>query len=133
MPYFFSSLVLFWVDKAQPLGTAAANYMGYVYTNLSAPIYGELYADFGLLSLIIGMGVIGFFVKYVDNYYSTLSKSNKFGSGILLGSLLAGYIIILMRGSLLSVIPSVATLLGTITIAIRLTQPWNKKRQHLNT
>ena len=105
----------FW-NKAEPLGAAAAEHMGYVYTNLSAPIYGELYADYGLFSLFLGMAIIGFGISKCDNYYNRMIRARKFGVGILLTGVLAGYLIILLRGSLLGVIPSIATLFGVLAI-----------------
>ena len=106
-----------WENKAEPLGTASAEFMGYIYTNLSAPIYGELYVDYGCLSLVLGMGVIGYGIRLCDGYYDALVRTNQFGAGVLLAGVLAGYIIILLRGSLLGVIPSIATLFGVLVTA----------------
>ena len=115
------SVALFFVpraiwNKAEPLGTAAADFMGYVYTNLSAPIYAEFYADFGLLSLVLGMGIIGFVMSLCDGYYDHMIRTKRFGVGVLITGVLAGYLIILLRGSLLGVIPSIATLFGVLII-----------------
>lgn len=103
----------FW-NKAEPLGAAAANYMEYAYTNLSAPLYSEFYADYGFLSLIFGMCVFGFGISYLDEHYDYMIRSRRFGVGVLLGAVLAGFLIILLRGSLLGVIPSIATLFGVV-------------------
>jgi len=115
------SAVLFFVpraiwNKAEPLGTAAANHMGYIYTNLSAPIYGEFYADYGLLSLILGMGIVGYGIRRYDIYYNNCARTKRFGVGVLITGVLAGYLIILLRGSLLAVVPSIATLIGLLLI-----------------
>ena len=90
--------------------------MGYGYTNLSAPIYGEFYADFGFLSLVLGMGIIGFVMSLYDSYYDHMIRAKRFGVGVLITGILAGYLIILLRGSLLGVIPSIATLFGVLII-----------------
>ena len=115
------SVALFFVprtiwNKAEPLGAAAADYIGYSYTNLSAPIFGELYADYGLFSLILGMGTIGFGVSLCDEYYCRMIRDQRYGVGILLSGTLAGYLIILLRGSLLGVIPAIAVLFGELVI-----------------
>lgn len=115
------SVVLFFVprtiwNKAEPLGMAASDFMGYEYTNLSAPIYAELYADFGLFSLVFGMSIVGFWMSLLDEYYDGLIQTKRFGVGVLLTGVFAGYLIILLRGSLLGVVPAVASLLGVLVI-----------------
>ena len=115
------SVILFFVprdywDKAQPLGAAAAEFKGYEYTNLSAPIYGEFYADFGLFSLVIGMSIVGFWMSIYDGYYDRMVRSKRFGVGVLFTAVLAGFLIILLRGSLLGVVSSIAVLFGTFLI-----------------
>lgn len=100
-----------WSNKAEPLGVASAEYIGYPFTNLSAPIYGELYADFGFASLILGMMLVGYLLKRFDGLYDYDLRRGRLGAGFLFTSVLAGYLIILLRGSLLGVIPGIATLL----------------------
>ena len=106
-----------WVQKADPLGIASSEYMGYTYTNLSAPIYGEFYADFGFFSLVAGMALLGFAIRRFDNIYDYDLRAKRFGTGFLLTSILAGYLIIILRGSLLGVLPGIATLLVVVIFA----------------
>lgn len=115
-------------NKAKPLGTAASEYEGYEYTNLSAPIYCELYADFGIFSLILGMALFGFGISILDSYYDLAILSKKYKVNVLITAVLAGYLIILMRGSLLGVVPSIATLLGTIFLLSCISK--NSKKVH---
>jgi len=115
-----------WVGKAEPLGVAASDFMGYEYTNLSAPIYGEFYADYGFLSLILGMVFIGWAIKKSDCFFDYMVKYRQFNAGVLLVSTLAGYLIILLRGSLLGVVPSIATLIALLVIASWLTKRTNR-------
>lgn len=117
------SVLLFFVprsvwDKSEALGVATAKHMGYEFTNLSAPIYGEFYADFGLISLVLGMGIVGFTISLFDNYYDRAIRSNRYGAAVLFTSVLAGFLIILLRGSLLSVISSIAALFGILVILV---------------
>jgi hypothetical protein len=114
---FFFVPRFFWESKAMPLGIAAADNMGYVYTNLSAPIYAEFYADFGLFSVIILMAILGRSVRSADGFYNYSINSRRYGVGMLLVSVVAGYLIILLRGSLLGVVPSIATLFAILTFA----------------
>lgn len=106
-----------WEDKAMPLGVAAAEYMDYHFTNLSAPIYGEFYVDFGLPSLALGLFLMGFMIVWFDGYYDRMVRRNSSGAGVLLTSILAGYLLILLRGSLLAVISGIATLFGYLLLA----------------
>jgi len=103
-------------NKAEPLGNATAKYMGYFFTNICSPIYGEFYADFGLFSLVTGMGILGVAVRLFDEHYDMLVNTGRTGVGVLLSSTLAGYFIIILRGSLLGVLPSIATLLGVLFV-----------------
>ncbi|MEN6482212.1 MAG: hypothetical protein ABFD29_08585 [Anaerolineaceae bacterium] len=106
-----------WENKAQPLGMAASDFMGYEYTSLSSSIYGELFADFGWISLILCMGIIGYAIRLFDNYYDILTKKRWFGIGALLISVLSGYLIILLRGSLLAVAASIIVLFSVLVIS----------------
>lgn len=116
------SVLLFFVprsvwNKAEPLGAASSEHMGYEFTNLSAPIYGELFADFGLFSLLTGMLLLGYWLKILDAHYHQMTRENRYGAGVLLTSVLAGYLIILLRGSLLAVISNIATLFGLLVVS----------------
>lgn len=107
----------FWEGKAEPLGKAAAQYMGYPFTNISSPIYAELYADYGLVSLVLGMGLLGFGIVWLDAYYGGLAEKNRDGGGFLMAAVLAGYLVILLRGSLLAVVSGIAVLAGVLFVA----------------
>jgi hypothetical protein len=120
---FFFVPRFFWESKAMPLGIAAADNMGYVYTNLSAPIYAEFYADFGFFSLIFVMFFFGWGIRLADGFYNYSINSRRYGVGMLLVSVVAGYLIILLRGSLLGVVPSIATLFAILTFASWLSKP----------
>lgn len=118
-----------WEYKAEPLGVAASQHMGYSFTNLSAPIYGELYADIGVTSLVIGMGLMGFYISRFDSYYKCGLMNKQITVGVLITSVLAGYLIILLRGSLLGVLPGIATLMGVLVTASLL----GHARDHMRT
>lgn len=55
-----------WPDKAEDTGQAIAECRGYVFTNLSAPLWAELYINGGWVALIVGMFLFGVFAKRVD-------------------------------------------------------------------
>lgn len=121
------SVVLFMLprelwDKAEPLGLAVANYHGAMFNNLSSPIFAELYVDFGFLSLVLGMAFIGFGIQFLDAAYDRSIRSGFYGKIVVLVSLLAGYLPILLRGSLLAVIAGIATLLIISALLIQISR-----------
>ena len=70
--------LLFWVPRAiwpgKPVGTSFdfAEFAGWRASNVSFPLQADLYVDFGSLGVVVGMFVLGFIYKSVDNY---LAKS----------------------------------------------------------
>lgn len=92
-----------WPDKALPTGVSAALANGYTFTNISAPLPSEVFADFGWPGLIILGGALGYLIAKSDDYLSS-SLAIKRASGIISMALLAGFIAILFRGSLMAVI-----------------------------
>lgn len=127
------SVALFFIprslwEKAEPLGPAAAEYMGYPYTNLSAPIHAELYADFGLISLIIGMLILGIMIRRLDYTYHRLAMLGKIEVNIIFVSTIAGFMLIILRGSLLGIIASLAVLIGTLLVLGWSVKQYKKER-----
>lgn len=109
-----------WHGKHQPTGADAAEAAGYVYTNISMPLPGELYADGGVLLVVIGMFFIGMWLRNFDSIYAKLKHADLSGHRISLPiftALLAGFAPIIMRGSLLGVI-------GGIGVAVCLVLLW---------
>ena len=60
---------------------------------------------------------IGSWDRLFDDYYDQLMATDRFGIGVLIAGVLAGYLIILLRGSLLGIVPRIATLFVVIIIA----------------
>ncbi len=56
----------FWSWKSPGTGIEAADFVGYPYINISAPMPGELYADFHLFGLILFSCLLGRIVRRVD-------------------------------------------------------------------
>jgi len=102
--------LLFWIPRAiwpgKPVGTSFdfAEFAGLSAHNVSFPLTAELYVDFGILGVVLGMYVLGVIYRRLDAY---LSKPREAGS-------LSAYLvpvahlelsilgIYLLRGSLLS-------------------------------
>lgn len=124
----FASFLLFFVPsgiagwKSPGTGIEAATYMQFPYTNLSSPLPAELYADFGLAGLFLLAALVAWGISKVDHIFATsFASNNSFGK--VFPALIAGYTIILMRGSLVSVAGPFAC-----AVALALLARWLSKR-----
>lgn len=98
-------VLLFWVPRAvwpaKPVDTGIllAEYRGYGFTNLSAPLPAEFYINGGWAFLVIGMIAFGYAIKGWDRR----SEDNlaRLGVPTLVGCILPFYLLIVLRGSLL--------------------------------
>jgi hypothetical protein len=97
--------LVFWVPRAiwqaKPVDTGIllANSRGYDFTNLSAPLWAELFINGGWLVLALGMFAFGVLIRRWDSgIIETLRGARTPG---LLAAILPFYLLILLRGSLL--------------------------------
>ena len=88
-----------WVDKPLDTGPFIAHERGYSFTNLSAPLWIELYLNGGWLLLAVGMFALGFALHRWDTRLNIECDLN--GVPSVLGCILPFYLMILLRGSLL--------------------------------
>lgn len=93
----------YWPGKPQPTGVASAEFVGYGFTNTSAPIVSELYMDFWWIGVIIGGFLIGMVLSKLD-ILNFNSENKNFISTRLYLAVLFSFSLILFRGSLMSVI-----------------------------
>lgn len=102
-----------WNQKGNHTGKLTAKEYGYFYSNISTPIFGELYIDFGFFGIIIGGFIIGIIYKYYDNLYNS---SVNFGINLhrIIIANFSVSTIFLMRGSLLGVFGVIAMNLGVM-------------------
>lgn len=90
-----------WPSKGAGTGGVAAAYAGYPFTNISAPLPSEFYADFGLIGVVIGGAFVGWLMAHLDR--TTERAQGHLGRLAALGAG-AGFAAILLRGSLIGVI-----------------------------
>lgn len=90
-----------WPGKPEATGTVVAEHMGYQFTNISSPIWAELLINFGVVGAVLGMGAIGFLFRRWDA--RTELHLRRFSMPPILASVVAFYLLILLRGSLLAV------------------------------
>lgn len=92
-----------WPGKPHDTGVMVGQWMGTVNTNLSSPIWAELWLDFGPLGMGAGLLAIGYAAARVDRRYAKrATRRSPPGSLIaVVVPLVAGYSFILLRGPLL--------------------------------
>jgi hypothetical protein len=101
----FFGVLLFWVprtlwtDKPMDTGPYIAEGRGYFFTNLSAPLWIELYLNGSWLLLAVGMFALGFAVHRGDTRLNAQCDLYRMPGP--LGCILPFYLMILLRGSLL--------------------------------
>lgn len=103
-----------WEGKALPSGAYTAEKLGYAFTNLSAPAPGELYLEFSYLGVVLGALGIGYVYRRADTLYAASLAFGGISLHRIQTAMLAGFTIILMRGSLLAIISTIATCFGAI-------------------
>lgn len=104
-----------WPSKSPGTGADAAEYLGFAFTNLSAPLPAELWVDFGYLGVFLGGAIVGALLFKGD---TTFSNPNSSIHRRLLWSVIFGFIIILLRGSLVAVVAPIGlTILLFILLA----------------
>jgi hypothetical protein len=104
--------VFFWVPRAiwadKPVDTSIllANYRGYSFTNLSAPLWAEFLVNGGIPMLVIGFVLTGYFLRAMD--IRLLPAFSAAGYWAIVGAIFPVYMTILLRGSLLQATGAVA-------------------------
>ncbi|MFF2650218.1 hypothetical protein [Streptomyces sp. NPDC058045] len=107
-----------WPGKPVDTGVMVGEWMGAVNTNLSSPVWAELWIDFGPVGMVAGFLGLGYAAARVDNRCARrATRRAPPGSLIsLVVPLVAGYSFILLRGPLLQASGRVAIALACIAL-----------------
>lgn len=108
-----------WSGKPDDTGVVLANYRGYRFNNLSAPLWAELFINFSWGGVIIGMGLLGVAVRRLDEHL--VSDLGRASPGAVAASCLAFYLLIILRGSLLQATAYLVVILGSVLLVSRKT------------
>lgn len=90
-----------WESKPTNLGVLAAEYQGYFYTNLSAPLVGELYYSGDVIAIIFGAVIIGMLTGKTDS----VVKQGVVSVYYFIGLWVSSFSFIIFRGAFGSVAP----------------------------
>ena len=97
-----------WPDKPRDTGIVLAEFRGYGFTNLSAPLWAELYINAGWAAVLAGGAALGWWARGRDE--RTVAALRRSRAPDILGCILPFYLIFLLRGSLLQAMANVLVL-----------------------
>lgn len=113
-----------WTEKPTDTGMMVGEWMGSNNTNLSSPLWMELWLDFGALGMLAGFIALGYAGERMDRRYrmrvTAPGPHNAGAIAAVLFPLIAGYSFILIRGALLQAMTRVGVLvfcIGLIAVA----------------
>ncbi|MBM7618572.1 oligosaccharide repeat unit polymerase [Bacillus tianshenii] len=121
------SSALFWVPrsiwdgKSQGTGMLAAESVMYDYTNLSAPIFGEFFIDFGFIGLIPLFICYGYLTARMQNLYIYCVLNKQITVASVIVPIFAAYQIFLLRGQLMSTLPFLFVIAIFSIVGVKLT------------
>lgn len=114
--YQMLGVVFFWVPrsvwetKPTDTGAAIAEFKGYRFENLSAPLWAELYINLGWVGLIAGMIGVGFLLRRLDRKAEMALRFSSLPG--VLTCITPFYLLILLRGSLLQAALNLAVIVA---------------------
>lgn len=91
-----------WENKARPTGEVLAEYSGFHFTNLSAPLWAEGFIALGFLGVAALFALFGLVMGRGDRAVLTSLRRGELLIGAILIPPLAAYSLIVLRGSLLA-------------------------------
>jgi len=94
-----------WADKPTDTGILLAQFRGYSFTNLSAPLWAEFIVNGGLIFLVGGFLIVGAALRVLDRRIA--SPSATAGPWLVASAVFPVYMTILLRGSLLQATGSI--------------------------
>ncbi len=120
-----------WHGKPVDSGVRVGEWMGMRNTNLSSPLWAELWLDFGPFGMLLGFVLVGYACDRADRAYvrRTLDDGRPGNVLAVVVPLVAGYSFILLRGPLLQAAGRVA--IAVLCVALVTTfrdRPWKELR-----
>lgn len=117
-----------WAGKPIHSGELISTALGYNFTNVSNPLHAEALVGFGLLGPIIVFFLLGFYISKIEFYARSHLENPSKAYSFFIYAILAGFIVIIMRGAL----NAVATQFGTAFLVVYVLQLARKYRFKFN-
>ncbi|WP_298833920.1 O-antigen polymerase [uncultured Planococcus sp.] len=130
-------VALFWVPRSvwpdKPIGTGAttSEFLGYNFTNVSAPLWVEFYINFGLIGIFLLFIVYGWASAKMQNKFNAAREARKITFYQIFVPIFAVYQIFLLRGDLLSSVSNMAPVVIFTIIGLKLAKRERKNRRKL--
>ncbi len=114
-----------WTDKMESTGAIVSESFHSRQGNVSSPLVGELYFAFSWFGVVFFSLILGYIIQHIDTWFD--SKN-----GLKRGTycILAGMIIYILRGSLLSTMAYTLALILTLVCAFVVVIVFNKRVPH---
>ncbi|WP_193598106.1 hypothetical protein [Microbacterium sp. YJN-G] len=107
-----------WPDKPTDTGITLAEYRGYSFDNLSAPMWAEALVNGGIIAVVIVFAALGVALRAMDTRMVPAFATG--GVWAIAGAILPVYMTILLRGSLLQATGALAiTIVSVLLVAGR--------------
>jgi hypothetical protein len=112
-------ILLFWVPRSiwteKPTGTGVllAEFRGYGFTNLSAPVWAEMLVNFGIVGVIVLSALLGVMLGRLDRRFRSSSAP---GVAEIAAAVLPFYFLIILRGSLLQAMGMLVMILLSLAL-----------------
>lgn len=103
-----------WADKPTDTGIMLAEYRGYSFDNLSAPMWAEALVNGGIIAVVIVFLALGVALRAMDTRMVPAFATG--GVWAIAGAVLPVYMTILMRGSLLQATGALAITIASIAL-----------------
>jgi hypothetical protein len=103
----------YWDNKPRATGEIVSINVGYLFTNISSPLWEEAYVDWGMAGVIVMFFLYGRGSAILDDWHQERSEDVNFG-GVLV-TFLAGYQFYTLRGSLWA---AVAYLIPIVVLSV---------------
>lgn len=111
-----------WPGKPRPTGEYLAEHAGFTYTNLSAPLWAEGFAAYGLLGVVLVLAAWGFVSGVLDASLRAHMWTDRRGVApvVVLAVIMAAYALFLIRGALMPTVAYIVPVLLILAVLVRL-------------
>lgn len=109
-PFLFWIPRSIWPGKPIDTGIELAEFKGYGFQNLSAPLWSEFFINFGWVGVIVGMFLVGYLLRVLDSRAEIRLQLSPLPG--VLACITPFYLLILLRGSLLQAMVNLFVIVG---------------------